>query len=184
MRGRVSRGIVALGMALGLVVGVEAWQEPEAFKGVRWGSPPAELQRVLAVEGCRWVARRDDDEGSVTYHLSGGAEWYESCLKESEALKRIRRIGEAELYGAPTFSYQGNRLGAVSVVAMDWAYVPEAPPSSDCRLRGADQPARRALPERLRGDLRVGGAGVGRHAGAGEAPAAGAGAAGLGAALV
>jgi len=103
-----SRGgkVAIVGTVLGIAINVAAWQEPEAFKGVRWGSPPQELQRVLAFPDCKWVGKKQDD-ASVVYHLRWPGEDWGTCSGEG-----IGRIGDASI-GTPSFHYYANRMGMV-----------------------------------------------------------------------
>lgn len=116
------RILPALGMAILLVTScggredetAEAWREPDGFKGVRWGSAPEELRRVLAVPGCVWEGNEYTD-GSVGYRLKGGCDFGPGTPRWE-----VSHIGDVQIVApepiatfGPVFYYHGGRMGQV-----------------------------------------------------------------------
>lgn len=63
----VRRGCAAAAaLVLATVAGGDAWREPEGFKGLRWGSTPADLQTVLAPgPDCQFILQEPAVPGTV-----------------------------------------------------------------------------------------------------------------------
>lgn len=111
---RTTAGILTiLGMLILLAASAAAWNEPDGFKGVRWGSGPEELRRVLLVPGCEWEIRDEGPDGIIGYRMTG------SCAVYGRR-PEVYHIGEVPIEApepittpGAVFYYHGGRMGGV-----------------------------------------------------------------------